>query len=228
MKIAVLVAMDKELSLLLHQMPDNKEIIVGSNKYYKGRIADKDIIAGKCGIGKVNSSLNTFQLIQDQKPDLVINSGVAGGVDGSLSIGSVLIADNVSYHDVWCGPGTETGAADGFPADMRPDETLIQKAHEVFDDNSNVHFGKICSGDKFIHLKEEVDIIKGNFPTALAVDMESASIAQTCLKCGIPFAIVRVMSDTPGAAENVSQYVNFWSKAPEKTFECLSRLIETL
>lgn len=228
MKIAILVAMDKELALILNSMPDNKEILIGSQKYYRGKIGGKEIIAGKCGIGKVNSALNTYQLIQDEKPDLVINSGVAGGVDGSLSVGSILIADAVSYHDVWCGLGTEIGAADGFPQSLSPMVDIIKNGHQLFDRDDNVHFGLICSGDKFIHLKEEVEVIKSNFPEAKAVDMESASIAQTCIKCGVPFAIIRVMSDTPGAAENVSQYVGFWEKAPEKTFACLTDIITSL
>ncbi len=227
-RIAILVAMDKELGLLLNQMPDREEINIGENKYYAGRIGDKEVIAGKCGIGKVNSALNTYRLICDRKPDIVINSGVAGGVDGSLGIGSVLIADSVAYHDVWCGPGTEYGAADGFKAILTPDEKIITTGKTLFKDNGNVRFGLICSGDKFIHEKKEVEEIKSRFPQALAVDMESASIAQTCTRCGIPFAIIRVMSDTPGAAENVSQYVDFWNKAPEKTFECVSRIIKNL
>lgn len=228
MKIAILVAMEKELKLLLNQMPEREEIRIGENRYHIGKIGGKEIIAGKCGIGKVNSALNTYQLICDRKPDMVINSGVAGGVDGSLGIGSVLIANGVAYHDVWCGPGTEYGAADGFPRIFTPDERIIEIGRSAFSGNGDVKFGLICSGDKFIYQKQEVDEIKNKFPDALAVDMESASIAQTCTRCGIPFAIVRVMSDTPGAAENVSQYEDFWNKAPEKTFDCVSLLISEL
>ncbi len=228
MKIAILVAMDKELSLLLNLMPEKIERKIGKDSFYIGTIGSNTIIAGKCGIGKVNSALKTYEVIRELSPDLIINSGVAGGVDGSLGVGSVLIADKVSYHDVWCGPGTQYGAADGFNSTLIPSSTVIEKGKEIFGNDSNVHFGLICSGDKFIHLKEEVDDIKSNFPDALAVDMESASIAQTCTACGVPFAIIRVMSDTPGAAENVSQYVDFWDKAPEKTLGCVSEIISEL
>ncbi len=228
MKIAILVAMDKELDLLLNQMPDRTEIHIDETVYYSGKIGSNSIIAGKCGIGKVNSALNTYRLIRDQKPDLVINSGVAGGVDGSLNVGSILIADRVAYHDVWCGPGTEYGAADGFPQKFSPSPEVLEIGKQIFKNNDDVKFGLICSGDKFIHQAEEVIEIKNSFPDALAVDMESASIAQTCTKCGVPFAIVRVMSDTPGATENVSQYMDFWSNAPEKTFECVEHIISKL
>ncbi len=228
MKVAILVAMDKELNLLLNQMPERTEIHIDESVYYSGKIGSQSVIAGKCGIGKVNSALNTFRLISDQKPDLVINSGVAGGVDGTLGVGSILIADNVAYHDVWCGPGTEYGAADGFAQKFIPCANVLEIGKQLFKKNPDVKFGLICSGDKFIHTTEEVAEIKNNFPDALAVDMESASIAQTCTKCKVPFAIVRVMSDTPGATENVSQYVDFWNKAPEKTFECVEQIISNL
>lgn len=228
MKIAVLVAMDKELNLFLHQMPEKKEVTIGNTTYYVGEIGDKTVIAGKCGIGKVNSALNTYRLICDMQPDLVINSGVAGGVDDTMGIGSVLIADKITYHDVWCGPGTNYGAADGYPLYLLPSANVLNKAKSLFAGRQDVKFALICSGDKFISKKEEVEEIKKNFPEAHAVDMESASIAQTCMNCGVPFAIIRVMSDTPGAAENISQYENFWSKAPEKTFECVSIIIEGL
>lgn len=228
MKIAILAAMDKELQLLLNLIPEREDIYIDGNRYYIGKLNDHTIIAGKCGIGKVNSALNTLTLIWAEQPDLVINSGVAGGVDGSLGIGSVLIADGITYHDAWCGPGTEYGAADGYPQILTPDDNVIATAKELFKNDDNVKFGLICSGDKFISKKEEVDTIKDSFPEALAVDMESASIAQTCIKCDVPFAIVRVMSDTPGVAENISQYVNFWSDAPKKTFDCVARLLNSL
>lgn len=226
MRIAILVAMDKELSLLMHAMPEYKEEKIGENIYYRGEIGGKEVVAGKCGIGKVNSALRTAALLREVKPDLVLNSGVAGGADASMSVGSVLIADKVAYHDVWCGPGTEYGAADGMPVYLMPDPESLDEAKRIFSDTDGIRYVLICSGDKFIHLAEEVKEIKGHFPEALAVDMESASIGQTCIMAGVPFLIVRVMSDTPGSGDNLSQYKNFWGEAPSKTFDCVRRLIE--
>lgn len=228
MKIAILAAMNKELGLLLKLMPDYTEVKADGMSYYRGVIGNKNVVIGQCGIGKVNSAISAYKMIEAEKPDMVINSGVAGGVDGSLKVGSVLIADKIAYHDVWCGPGTEYGAADGFPRFIIPSPVMTGLASDLFCDNEEVYQGLICSGDKFVHLKEEVDEIKKNFPEAKAVDMESASIAQVCMMKGVPCAVVRVMSDTPGAAENISQYKNFWDKAPEKSFLCVRAMIEAL
>jgi len=58
--------------------------------------------------------------------------------------------------------------------------------------------------------------------------MESASIAHACAANCVPFMVIRVVSDTPGSGENISQYENFFSEAPEKTFHLLTELLERL
>jgi len=115
MKIAIVAAMDKELKLLLELMPDHVEREVEGQKVYEGQIGRHDVVLSKCGIGKVNSALRTYRIIHEYHPGLVINSGVAGGADSAVPIGTVLAASGAGYHDVWCGPGTEPGEADGFP-----------------------------------------------------------------------------------------------------------------
>lgn len=227
MKISVLSAMDKELELVLGQLENVKEADADGVRIFTGRIGNHEIAAAKCGIGKVNSALNTLRIIRAINPQLVINSGVAGGADASMKVGTLLVADGVAYHDVWCGPGTAEGAADGFPRIMTPSSEVIEKAKEIIDP-SNSRFGLICSGDRFISEAGEVNRIKSLFPEALACDMESASIAQTCIGCGVPFAVIRVVSDTPGQDDNISQYVNFWSEAPRRTFEAVSSIISAL
>lgn len=228
MKIAILAAMSKELNLLLPLFEDLTEEETDGHRWYRGHYAGHELALMQCGIGKVNSALNTYRIIHSFRPELVINSGVAGGCDRSMKIGSLFIAETVAYHDVWCGPGTIPGAADGFDCLMKADSRVIDIAHRLFDNQEKNRFGLICSGDAFISKAEEVERIKSIFPDALACDMESASIAQTCIGSGVPFAIVRVVSDTPGSGENVEQYRNFWTEAPERTFSAVRQILEHL
>lgn len=228
MKIAVIVAMDKELALMLEMMPGYKTESAYGVTFYHGTIGKNDIVAAKCGIGKVNAALNTYKILKEIKPELVINSGVAGGAGNGMSIGDVLVADSVAYHDVWCGPSTEYGAADGLPVMLIPSRRISELTDELKADNNSIKTGLICSGDKFITKAEEVAEIKSHFPDVKAIDMESAPIAQTCMLNGVDFAIVRVVSDTPGEGENVSQYQDFWQKAPQKTFAVVNRLLSEL
>lgn len=229
MKILIIAAMSKELELVLHQMADYIEIKTPLLDYYEGVIGAHDVAACQCGIGKVNAALKAQLLIDELNPDLVINSGVAGGLDVSMRIGDVLVANRICYHDVWCGPGTQIGQADGCPLYFEPraEELAIMEQLAARSD-SKIKFGLLCSGDKFISKPEEVKEIKGNFADALACDMESAAIAQACYKREVPFMAVRVMSDMPGGGENISEYQNFWSEAPRKTFEVVKDLINKL
>lgn len=110
---------------------------------------------------------------------------------------------------------------------MNPSERIIKLSEKVAKDE-NVVYGLICSGDKFVSSAEELKFIRSHFPEVKAVDMESASIAQTCMLCNVPFNILRIVSDTPGEGENISQYKNFWKEAPEKTFSLLKEIITNL
>lgn len=221
MKILILAAMDKEINLLIDLLDKPTELTLAGTHTWTGVIGSHQVSISKCGIGKVNSALNTYRLIQLMHPDIVINSGVAGGA--GIPIGTLLVAEKIAYHDVWCGPGTHYGQADENPLFFQTDDKILQLSKEF-----KMEYGLICSGDKFISTPEEIAFIKSKFPEVKAVDMESASIAQTCFQCGTPFAIIRVVSDTPGEGENISQYKDFWDKAPKKTFDILSFILSKL
>ncbi|MDE6247322.1 MAG: 5'-methylthioadenosine/adenosylhomocysteine nucleosidase [Muribaculaceae bacterium] len=229
MKIAILAAMDKEMALLKNILNDAENVVIDNIKAFKGRINHHEVLLSKCGIGKVNAALNTLRIIREFNPDLVINSGVAGGA-GGLKIGDLLIAGKVGYHDVWCGPGTVPGTADGFDRIFVPYQKTIEIAKKYLgnEDKGGISYGLIATGDIFVSKKEEIESIHNVFPEAVAVDMESAAIAHTCASENIPFNIIRVVSDTPGEAENISQYKNFWSEAPEKTFQALEVILPHL
>lgn len=225
MKILLLAAMNKEIDLLLNLIESPDESKINGCTFYKGKIGKNEVFIAPCGIGKVNSAVNALKLIMALSPELVINSGVAGGA--GIPIASVLVADNVAYHDVWCGPSTTYGQADGCPLFFTPESRILDITRS-FSGQESIVYGLICSGDKFISSAEEIAEIRGRFPEVKAVDMESASIAQVCFLQNIPFAIIRVVSDTPGEGENISQYKDFWTKAPEKTFSTLKSILEGL
>lgn len=229
MKILVIAAMQKELDLILNELDGYRFVDLSDIKFYEGKIGSNDIFVSQCGIGKVNAALRTERLINKIHPDLIINSGVAGGLDETMKIGQVLVADKVCYHDVWCGPGTKYGQADEMPLYYIPSEPVMNAMNEVEKENPDVYrHGLLCSGDKFISTPEQVAVIKSHFPDALGCDMESAAIAQTCCLNDVPFMIIRVMSDRPGGGENLSEYTNFWTDAPKQTFKALSSLINRL
>lgn len=225
MKIGIIAAMHKEIELLIPLLSDRVEETHGHLVFYKGTIGCHDIVAMQCGIGKVNAAIGTLTMINCYSPQLIINSGVAGGADRQVRVMDVVIGARVSYHDVWCGPETTLGAVQGLPLYYEaPAEVL-----NVIEPQESVKCGLIVSGDQFIDNADALHRIKECFPEALAVDMESGAIAQVSYIYGIPFVSMRVISDSPGAShDNTAQYNDFWSDAPAHTFEIVMKLINNL
>ena len=226
MKIGVIVAMDKELDLMLHLLENHSETTVNGFTFHTGTISHASIVAMKCGIGKVNAAMGTMTLIDSFSPDLIINTGVAGGTGGGAGILDIVVGTRIAYHDVWCGPDTEWGEAAGCPRFFHTDETVnsLPCLHE----GDTVKHGLVASGDIFVSDPEVVARIRKLYPEVDAVDMESAAIAQVCYLREVPFACMRVISDTPGADDNIAQYQNFWEEAPRHTFDMLRQVIHEL
>lgn len=225
MKIGIIVAMHKELELLLPLLQDSEESRMGGCEFHRGKVGSHDVIAMQCGIGKVNAAIGTLTLINAFLPDYVINSGVAGGADKSVSVMDVVAGARVAYHDVWCGPESELGQVQGLPLYFKGSKRLL----DLIPERDGIHKGVICSGDQFIDKKEDVERIKGNFAEALAVDMESGAIAQVCHLNKVPFLALRVISDSPGAShDNTKQYLDFWQDAPRETFNLVRDIITKL
>lgn len=225
MKIGIIVAMDKELSLLLPLMADVSEITMNGFAFHTGILAGHDIVACKCGIGKVNAAVGALTLIENFHPMMIVNTGVAGGTGATAAPARVLdvvLASEIAYHDVWCGPGTVPGEAAGCPARFvcpLPPETRSQL---------NVKEGLIASGDIFVDNPDDLLRILALYPDAKAVDMESAAIAQVCYIKNVPFVCIRVVSDTPGDGGNAAAYESFWTAAPERTFDEVEKLLGLL
>ena len=221
MKIGVLTAMTSEYEQLATLLADVQKCEKGCISYLVGRISSNEIILRQCGIGKVNAAVGTAELIRSFAPDAIVSTGVAGGIDTSLAVMDVVVSSSIVYHDVWCGMGCEYGQEQGMPAVFLASEKLYKVAQGLNDDSGNVtriHAGLICTGDQFITSREELDKIKSNFPAGLAVDMESAAIAQACHIYGVPFVSFRIISDTPGVDNHIEQYENFWGEMANRSF----------
>lgn len=216
MKIGVIVAMDKELRQLQHLF-NNENIIVE-----------------KCGIGKVNAAIGASEMIRKYQPDVIISSGCAGGNGDGINVQDVVVGNEVSYHDVYCGTAidgsTVYGQVQGMPARYQADPILLGKARNLSltTHHISLHEGLIVTGDWFVDSKDKMREIIGHFPDAKAVDMESAAIAQTCFRFKVPFISFRVISDIPLRDTNASMYHDFWATIAENSFQVTKAFIESL
>lgn len=226
-KLGIIVAMTSEYALVKSLLGEMREQLVRGIPFAEGRVDETEVVLAKCGIGKVCAAVGTMEMIRTYGPDVIVNTGVAGGIDPLTRVMDIVVGENMVYHDVWCGEGNEYGQVQGLPARFVSDKELYKVALSVEHDG-NVYGGLICSGDRFVTEREELVEIKRHFPEGLAVDMESTAVAQVCFMCGVPFLSYRIISDTPGVEDHYEQYLNFWEEAPRRSFDMLKKLITVL
>lgn len=234
MIIGIISAMDSEHRQLAERLQEKKTSGNGSFRYVEGVLGGNRVILTQCGIGKVSAAVGASELIRRFHPDSLVSTGVAGGIDSCLKVTDVVASERLVYHDVWCGDGNEYGQVQGFPPVYEGSPSLLKhalslnEAHHASGIESRIHGGLICTGDQFITGRTELEAIKQRFPDGLAVDMESAALAQTCYLYGVPFLSFRIISDTPGVDDHAAQYADFWGTMAERSFRITWAFLSTL
>ncbi|GEK33325.1 5'-methylthioadenosine/S-adenosylhomocysteine nucleosidase [Kurthia sibirica] len=207
MKIAVIGAMEEEVELLRGAIEDAKTTTIANSEYTEGTYAGKEIVLLKSGIGKVNAAMSTTILLQQFKPDIVINTGSAGGYDENLEVGAIVISDEVRHHDVDATIfGYEIGQVPQMPAGFKADAHLITVAEQAVEAVGEHPYavGLITTGDSFMNDPVRVEMVRTQFPTMKAVEMEAAAVAQVCFQFATPFVVIRALSDIAGKQSNIS------------------------
>jgi len=212
-KVGIIGAMEQEVIHLRAQIKECKiQPLRGSLKgieIYTGELQGVNVALLKSGIGKVSAAMGTTLLLDYCQPDYVINTGSAGGLSKDLNIGDIVISQEVLYHDVCVTAfGYAKGQMAGCPARFKANEKLIKMAEKCLQQlklsvaetcpeplNPSAVTGLICSGDAFINGGKPLNNILTTFPDAIAVDMEAAAIGHICHQYGIPFVVVRAISD---------------------------------
>lgn len=220
-KIAIITAMSCEYDAIFN-LYDFK--LIEDYAYLEHK--ENQIYLFKCGIGKVNSALKTDYAIR-KGAEIVITTGLAGGIDSSLKQGDVVLANKVCYHDVWCGSPNAKGQVQDLPLYYDLDENLSKTLRTMVENNS-YKYGLTVTGDQFLTDVDCLNKIKTDFPKALAVDMESASVAQTCYLNKVPFISLRIISDVVGSNAQEEQYNSFWQNLPNISLKMVDELINVL
>ena len=230
--IGIIGAMDIEIEALVDALEDKEITELYGYKFYSGHMADKNIVILKCGVGKVNAARGTQLMIDRFAPDAILNTGIAGAIDPDLNIGDTVVATALVQHDF---DVTAFGYAPGcicdrnnmdkptaFAADPELVSELTIAAESVMD--GAVREGIIATGDRFVSSEELKRKIYEIFHAA-ATEMEGAAIAQTAAYAGVPFAVLRVMSDTADGKAPES-YEQFELKAAGQSAEVTKAFIK--
>ncbi|KOO43834.1 5'-methylthioadenosine/S-adenosylhomocysteine nucleosidase [Priestia koreensis] len=215
MKVAIIGAMEEEVTILRDKLENLEQTVIGGSEYSTGTIDGVDIVLLKSGIGKVNAALSTAVLLEKFKPDYVVNTGSAGGFHPELNVGDAVISTEVRHHDVDVTIfNYEYGQVPGMPAAFLPEEKLVRVAEEAAKEITDMQIvkGLIATGDSFMNDPVRVEFVREKFPNLYAAEMEAAAIAQVCHQFETPFVIIRALSDIAGKESNVS-FDQFLDKA---------------
>ena len=230
MNVGIIGAMEPEVKILREAMQNPKILTKAGFTFYTGELAGNTVTLVQSGIGKVASTIATTLLIDNFKPDCVINTGSAGGFDPSLSVGDVVISSEVRHHDVDVTAfGYEIGQVPQMPAGFVAHPKLVEAAQQTIEQISDVKtlVGLICTGDTFMCDPVRIDKARSDFPTMLAVEMEGASIAQTCFTLNTPFVVIRSMSDIAGK-ESPQSFEEYLETASINSSKMVVALLEKL
>ncbi len=229
MKIAIIGAMEQEVEILAQLMADKQITKLAGCTLYQGKIAEKEVVLLQSGIGKVAAAVGATLVLQMTQPDVVINTGSAGGVAKGLKVGDIVISNETAYHDADVTVfGYSKGQLPACPARFQSDEKLVSLAANVAQTlGENVKTGLICSGDSFISGGEKLAQIKTDFPDIVATEMEATAIAQVCHSFNIPFVVVRAISDN-GDDEASMSFDEFLPLAAKQSSQIVLGMLERL
>lgn len=227
MKFGIIAAMPQELKVLVDYLQEPVETEVLGRTYYQGKLGQHEVVLVQSGIGKVMSAMSVAILVDRFAVDAIVNTGSAGAVAEGISIGDVVVADKLAYHDVdLTAFGYAYGQMSGQELYFPADQTLLEKVTAVLAEQEiDSHVGLIATGDSFIAGADKIAAIKGHFPQVLAVEMEGAAIAQAAVNLSKPFLVIRAMSDTAQGDANIT-FDEFIIQAGERSAKTLIAFLE--
>ena len=214
--LAIIGAMDEEVSRIKEVMEEVTIETKAGMEFNKGKLAGREAVVVRCGIGKVNAGICTQILVDCYQADILINTGIAGSLQAKIDIGDIVLSRDVLQHDM-----DATGF--GYPVGVIPrmensvfkaDEKLIsiaESACEKVNPEIGVHIGRVVSGDQFISDKQKKKWLIEKF-NGDCCEMEGAAIAQAAYLNQVPFLIVRAISDKADDSATMD-YSEFEAKA---------------
>ena len=228
--IGIICAMQIEADGIIALCENVKTTTHAKMKFTLGTLHGRDVCIVVCGVGKVNAAMCALMLIEKYKPDLVLNSGVAGSLSPIVGIGDIVVATKSVEHDM---NGTALGDKQGeitfpdgnmmfFECDKQASTLLAAICKEIPD--TKVAQGLIESGDIFVSDRKQRFKINDRFG-ALACEMVGAAIGHVCVRCEVPYGIIRAISDDLDENKGMD-FVKFCELASKKTVAAVSGFVK--
>ena len=227
--IGIICALRIEVDGLKALMEDAVVTEKAGLQFYSGTIYGKDVALLECGVGKVNAAVGTQIMIDLFKPEVVINSGIAGSLTKHLTVGDIVISSDCVEHDINCTAVEEPRGQIWFTDEKRigipADKEVVEKLAECCKGlGSHVMVGRIATGDIFVTYRSKREFIAFEFD-ALCCEMEGGAVGHVCYMNKVPFAILRSISDD-FKFNKVENYEEFKELAADRAIKAIKIFIK--
>ena len=198
MKLGIIGAMDVEVAVLKEKMEGAAVSVKAGMEFCEGTLEGLPAVVVQGGGGQDNAALCAQILCDCYGVTAIVNTGIAGSLCNELDIADLVISRDAIHHDFdlrfWGRPGGQVPGFDvtAFPADEKLMELAFRAAEAVNPGHNKV--GRVASGDQIICSREQKETIIAN-TQAICAEMEGASIAHAAYRNGVPFVILRAISD---------------------------------
>ena len=232
MKLGIIGALSIEIEALKEKMTEVRSVERTGMTFYDGIFEGVPSVLVVCGVGKVNAAMCAQILCDAFNVTHIINTGVAGSLCVDLDIGDFVISTKAIYHDFTCqvlNPLYVVGQVPGLAVRFFPaDEGLVECAYAAAQSVSNCHVSKgvVASGDQFVCSKEQKAQIVAD-TGAICTEMEGAAIAHTAWRNGIPFVVIRAISDKADDSAEMD-YPTFEAIAAKRSTELTTQMAQLL
>ena len=222
--IGIIGAMPSELADIRNTLKDAEIKRISGFDFYINEVSGKKVINACCGIAKVNAALCAQVLIDNFRPDAVINAGIAGGMDSSIKVCDIVVSNEVLPHDL------DLHFLQDYPTYcgiFKADKNLIDTAVNICTKQGVKSFvGRIVTGEAFITDTAVKNSIKEKFDP-FAVDMESAAVGHCAYLNEVPFVSVRCISDNADD-EGAMSFDEFEKIAAKRVADVVLEMVEVL
>lgn len=229
--VVVMCALHQEVATLRTGLAAAADRLVGGRRVTEGTMAGRPVVVAEAGIGKVNAAVVTTQLVDRYRPEVILFTGVAGGLDPDLHVGDVVIGEVTIQHDAGVIENEvlrihQAGHVPFFnPSDrlgFRPSWGLLEVVRRAVRDirleplapsagglgrPPRIVFGPILTGDQFVNCEQTRWRLHRELG-GIAVEMEGAAVAQAAEGMNVDCLVVRALSDLAGV-ESTFDFVRF-------------------
>lgn len=229
-KLGIIGAMVVEVETLKERMQGKNIVSIAGMEFCEGILEGLPAVVVQCGVGKVNAAMCAQILCSNYGVTHLVNTGIAGSLCNDLDVGDLLVSQDAIYHDFDCNafgyphckvPGMDVIA---FPADEMMIELAVAAAEQVHP--GHIKLGRVATGDQFVCTREQKEKITA-LTEGLCTEMEGGAIAHTAYRNGVPFVILRAISDKADESVEVD-YPAFETAAAHRCADVACRLAQLL